>query len=146
MSFIGKLPGMAARLALVLACLDWATEGGGEPREITVRHFGRAAHLVEAYVLPMARRAYSDAATPKAERAARRLAAIIREQAWQSFTSRDVLRLDRTGLGTAAELNPALAMLEEGECIRRVDPPANPQGGRPHRLFLVNPAIHGWAE
>lgn len=146
LSFIGKLPGMAARLALVLACLDWATEGGEEPREITVRHFGRAAHLVEAYVLPMARRTYADATTPKAERAARRLAAIIREQAWQSFTSRDVLRLDRAGLGTAAGLNPALAMLEEGECIRRVDPPANPQGGRPHRLFLVNPAIHGWAK
>jgi hypothetical protein len=33
LSFIGKLPGMAARLALVLAALDWAAEGGDEPRE-----------------------------------------------------------------------------------------------------------------
>jgi hypothetical protein len=49
----------------------------------------------------MARRAYSDAATPKPERAARRLVGIIREQGWQRFTSRDVLRLDRAGLGTA---------------------------------------------
>ncbi len=146
LSLVGKLPGLAARLALVLAYLDWATEGGEEPHAITVRHFGRAAHLVEAYVLPMARRAYADAATPKVERAARRLVAIIREQVWQSFTSRDVLRLDRAGLGTAAELNPALAMLEEGECIRPVDRPANPQGGRPHRLFVVNPAIHGGAK
>ena len=30
------------------------------------------------------------------------------------FTSREVLRLDRTGLATIAELNPALALLEEG--------------------------------
>ncbi|MDP3264026.1 MAG: DUF3987 domain-containing protein [Tabrizicola sp.] len=141
LSFLGKLPGLTARLALVLAYLDWAADGAEEPHEISVPHFGRAAHLVEVYLLPMARRAYADAATPKAERAARRLVGIIREQGWQSFNSRDVLRLDRSGLGTAAELNPALAMLEDGECVRMVDPPANPKGGRPQRLFLVNPAI-----
>ena len=143
LSFLGKLPGLTARLALVLAFLDWATDEGEEPHEITVQHFGRAAHLAEAYFLPMARRAYSEGSRPKAERAARRLVGIIQEQGWQRFTSRDVQRLDRTGLGTAAELNPALVMLEDGECIRAVDPPANPQGGRPQRAFLVNPAIHG---
>lgn len=143
LSFLGKLPGLSARLALVLAYLDWAADGADEPHAIAVPHFGRAAHLVEVYLLPMARRAYADAATPKAERAARRLVGIIREQGWQRFTSRDVLRLDRSGLATAAELNPALAFLEEGECIRMVAPPSNPQGGRPQRLFLVNPALHG---
>lgn len=143
LSFLGKLPGLTARLALVLAYLDWAANGADEPHEITVQHFGRAAHLVEAYLLPMARRAYSDAATPKAERAARRLVGIIREQAWQRFSARDVLRLDRSGLDNVADLNPALALLDEGECIRKVDPPANPKGGRPQRLFLVNPALHG---
>ena len=102
-------------------------------------HFGRAAHLVEAYFLPMARRAYADAATPKPERAARRLVAIIRDQGWQRFTSRDVLRLDRAGLGNRAELDPALALLTESECIRPVDPPGTPQGGRPQRLFTVKP-------
>ena len=127
----------------MLAYLDWAADGADEPHAITVGHFGRAAHLVEAYLLPMARRAYADAATPKAERAARRLVSIIREQGWRRFTSRDVLRLDRSGLATAAELNPALALLEEGECIPLVDPPPSPQGGRPLRLFLVNPALHG---
>ncbi|HMO70442.1 MAG TPA: hypothetical protein PKC84_02140, partial [Paracoccaceae bacterium] len=88
------------------------------------------------------RRAYADASAPKPLRAARRLVGMIREQGWQRFTARDVLRLDRSGLGTAAELNPALAMLEDGECIRPVDPPANSKGGRPQRLFLVNPALH----
>jgi hypothetical protein len=143
LSFIGKLPGLTARLSLVLAFLDWAAEGTEEPREITHQHFGRAAHLVESYLLPMARRAYADAATPKAERAARRLVTVIREQGWQRFTSRDVLRLDRAGLGTAAELNPALALLEEGECIRPLDLAANSKGGRPQRLFTVNPSILG---
>ena len=99
LSFVGKLPGMAARLALVLGFLDWAADGAEEPHEITHRHFGRAAHLVEAYLLPMARRAYADAATPKPERAARRLVGIIREQGWQRFTSRDVLTARPRGAG-----------------------------------------------
>lgn len=142
LSFIGKLPGLAARLALVLAYLHWAAESTEEPHEVTAQDFARATHLVEAYFLPMARRAYADATTPKAERAARRLVGIIREEGWHSFTSRDVLRLDRAGLGSAAELNPALTMLEEGDCIRAVGEPAKPQGGRPQRLFIVNPALH----
>jgi len=143
LSFLGKLPGLTARLALVLAFLELAAEGAEEPHSISVQHFGRAAHLVEAYFLPMARRAYADAATPKAERAARRLVGIIRKQGWQRFTSRDVLRLDRAGLGNKDELNPALALLEDGDCIRPVETTVNPQGGRPQRLFLVNPALHG---
>lgn len=142
LSFIGKLPGLAARLSLVLGYLDWAADGAEEPHEITASEFGRAAHLVEAYFLPMARRAYADAATPKAERATRRLVGILREQGWQSFTARAVLRLDRAGLGTKAELDPALALLEDGECIRPVEAPPNPQGGRPQRLYAVNPALH----
>lgn len=142
LSFIGKLPGLAARLSLVLAYLDYAGEGADEPHEIGAVHFGRAAHLVESYILPMAQRAYAEAAVPRAERAARRLTAIIREQGWQRFTSRDVLRLDRAGLGTAKELDPALAVLVEGDCIRALEPTPNPQGGRPQRLFTVNPALH----
>ena len=145
LSFLGKLPGLSARLALVLAYLDWAAEGAEEPQSISVQHSGRATHLVEAYFLPMARRAYADAATPKAERAARRLAGVIREQGWHRFNSRDVLRLDRSGLGTKAELDPALALLEDGDRIRPVEPTVNPQGGRPQRLFIVNPALHGGA-
>ena len=141
LSFTGKLPGLAARLSLVLACLDWAADGADEPREISVRHFGRSAHLVDAYFLPMARRAYADASVPKAEKAARKLVALIREQKWERFTSRDVLRLGRAGLSSAGNLNPALTTLEDGDCIRSVDCPTGPNGGRPQRPFLVNPAI-----
>lgn len=146
LSFIGKGPGLAARLSLVLALLDWAVGGGPEPREIGAEHFGRAAHLVEDYLLPMARRAYAEAAAPKAERAARRLVGLIRAQGWARFSSRDVLRHERSGLGSAAELDPALALLEDGDCIRPLDRPSGPRGGRPSREFLVNPAILGGIE
>lgn len=143
LSFTGKLPGLAARLSLVLAFLDWASEGAEEPHQITVEHLGRAAHLVEEYIMPMARRAYADAAVTKSERAARRLVQIIREQGWRNFTSSDVLRLDRAGLGRKAALDPALDMLLDGNVIRAVQVPTGPQGGRPKRLYAVNSVILG---
>ncbi|WP_185962105.1 DUF3987 domain-containing protein [Palleronia caenipelagi] len=141
LSFIGKLPGLSARLALVLALLDYAADDAEAPREITVNAYGRACHLVEAYLLPMARRAYADAATPKADRAARRLVTLIRDQKWRSFSTRDVMRLDRAGLASKRDLDPALAALEDGDCIRSVEAPPRPQGGRPQRLYSVNPAL-----
>ncbi|MHA7852893.1 hypothetical protein [Roseovarius sp.] len=102
----------------------------------------KQAHLIEAYLLPMARRAYAEAAEPKSDRLARRLAGIIREQGWHSFTARQVLRLDRPGLNSKGDLDPALAALEDGECIRAVEAPPNPKGGRPQRLYAVSPALH----
>lgn len=142
LSFIGKLPGLAARLSLLLGYLDFAAGDAEEPYQIDRATFGKAAHLVEAYLLPMARRAYADAATPKPDRAARRLVGIIRDNGWQSFTARQVLRLDRSFLASKAELDPALAALEDGDCIRPVEAAKNPQGGRPQRLYAVNPALH----
>lgn len=142
LSFIGKLPGLAARLALVLAYLDWTASGGDQPHELAAEPFTRAVDLVRGYFLPMARRAYADAALPKAERAARRLVGIIREHGWQSFSSREVQRLCRKGLHDKQDLDTALKVLEEGDCIRKVEHPPSRKGGRPPRLYAVNPALH----
>jgi len=141
LSFIGKLPGLAARVSLILAFLDWAAEGCAEPTEISAAHFDRATRLIESYVLPMARRCYADASAPKDERAARHLLGIVREHRWQRFSSRDVLRLDRAGLRTVDELNPALTRLEEADCICSIEYHGGPKGGRPPRVYEVNPAI-----
>ncbi|WP_339690990.1 hypothetical protein [Celeribacter baekdonensis] len=84
----------------------------GEPQEIDHEALGRAAHFIEFYALPMARRAYADAATSKAERGARRLLDAIRVRGWPRFTSREALRLDLSGLSTAVQLNAALTVLE----------------------------------
>lgn len=143
LSFAGKLPGLAIRLSLILAYLDWAGGEAEQPREISRAHFGRAAHLVEAYVLPMAKRAYADSSTPKEERAARKLVALIREQGWRSFNTPDVFRHERAGLATKADLDPALSTLEDAHIIRLVPEPARAKGGRPTRLFSVNPALWG---
>lgn len=143
LSFIGKLPGLAARLSLVLAAVAYAFDGAPSPHTITPEEFGRACHFLESYALPMARRAYGAASVPKAERAARRLAGLIREMGWEQFTAREVRRMQRAGLSGIAEINPALSALEEADLIRAVSEPAGPGGGRPQRLFAVNPAVHG---
>lgn len=54
LSFIGKLPGMAARLSLVLAGIAHAFDGADDPRRITPAEFGRACHFLAEYALPMA--------------------------------------------------------------------------------------------
>lgn len=143
LSFTGKLPGLAVRLSLILAYLDFAADGGNEPPSIGVNHFGRAAHLVETYILPMARRAYADASIPKEDRAARRLVSIIRNMRQDQFTSREILQLERPSLAVKTDLDPALAALEEASIIRKVVEPSGPKGGAPRRLYIINPAIRG---
>jgi hypothetical protein len=85
---------------------------------------------------------YAAGSVPENERRALRLVALIREHGWQSFTSRDVLRLGRAGLTRAKDVNAALDALEDGDVIRARPVPAGPKGGRPTRAFDVNPAVH----
>lgn len=49
LSYIGKLPGLAIRLALVLSCLNWTTKGEVEAHEATADEFDRATLFVETY-------------------------------------------------------------------------------------------------
>ncbi|EXL03877.1 YfjI family protein [Brucella anthropi] len=142
LSFIGKLPGLTVRLSLVFSMMEWASGEADEPTQITDATFRKAAHFAEEYLLPMARRTYADASMPKAERSARRLVALIIENDWSQFTTREVIRTGREGISSADDLNPALRVLEEADIVRPVVGPVAPQGGRPARLFTVNPAIY----
>mgnify|MGYP001819896055 FL=1 len=141
LSFMGKMPGLAARLSLILAHLDWAAGQGNPPQQITVQHFGRAAHFIEAYALPMARRSYAEASQPEDEKAAASIIELIRENGWREFSSRDVLRTHRKGLDRASSVDPALRLLEDAECISQQPVTVGPNGGRPAKLFVVNPVI-----
>ena len=135
------MPGLSIRISLILAFLDFAAEGAERPREITPDPYGRAAYLVEHYVLPMARRAYAGASVPEVERSALRLIALVRKKQLMQFSSRQVLRGEQAGLHPAEELDPVLRRLEEADCIRSVEIPAGPNGGRPEKRYLVNPTL-----
>ena len=139
--FIGKMPGLAVRLSLVLAALDWSV---GEPRpfpsEITPDHLGRAAHFIEAYVIPMARRTYSETSVPAAEQAARALAKMIVDEGWRSFTSRQVQLKKRVGLRDKREIDAALDLLVSAAWIVAAPEPTNT---KPRRSYSVNPGLWG---
>ncbi|WP_227288071.1 DUF3987 domain-containing protein [Boseongicola sp. H5] len=141
LSFSGKLPGLTARIALVLTHLDWVTDGSDAPCLIDADAFKRAVQFVEGYVIPMARRAYADASVPESDRGALRLVETIIEHGWTRFASRDVLRLNRRGLATSGELAQPLKILILNGIIRPISAPPGPLGGRPAKMFAVNPLV-----
>lgn len=141
LSFIGKLPGLSLRVSLILAMLDWASGDTAEPKQISIEIFQRAQHLIREYFLPMARRAYAGAACDAGERAGRRLVALLRETGWQQFSTREIRRMERAGLSTISEINQGIVALEDADIVRAVPIPASAKGGRPRRLYDVNPVL-----
>lgn len=74
--WLGKLPGLALRLSLVLEYLAWAASPDGwvEPRDVGQHAMTAAIVFLESFAVPMARRTFGAAALPEAERDAARLA------------------------------------------------------------------------
>jgi len=148
LSWIGKLPGFAVRLALIFAHLDWSCGSGGDPPgEVGQADIGRALDYLESYAVPMARRCFGEAALPEAERDARRLARWLRRQK----PVPDVLNaraLRRTAAGpsipAAARIEAALGELAALGWVRPV--PASRSGGRPRGDWEVNPSLMGGAD
>ena len=139
-SHIGKLPGMAARLSLILAYLDWAAGdvGLGEPLEIELDVFNRATDFCRDYVVPMASRAYAEAATPPAERAAMSLAHLIREERLTDLNPRVISRRNRSGLKDAREVKAAIAILVDAHWLTEH---TEKTAGAPKTVWVVNPQV-----
>ena len=138
-SFMGKTPGMIARIALVLDLMEWAV--GPEPvppSRITLSTFQRAHRYVRGYLLPMARRAYAEASTSSEERAARTLAQVLKAQRIQTTTKSDVRSLRLEGLRDTRAIVAALDLLKDANILseRKI-----PTGGHPRTEYLVNPGI-----
>lgn len=142
LSFLGKLPSLAVRLSLVVACLDWAAGGDDEPHAITVDHLDRAVRLVEVYLVPMAERAYAEASGTEEVSSGRRLVVLIQEERWTRFTSREVQRKARKGLTDRKEIDRALETLEHAGLIQPARSSGNRQRGHPERAYLVHPDLH----
>lgn len=141
LSFLGKLPSLAVRLSLVLQLLNWASDGGEVPLEISDCSLDLAVSLIWNYILPMAHRSYAEASISEEQSKAMRLVSHIRKRHLRTFTTREVLRVEIRGLDKADDLNPVLAILEDGDIIRPVESPVNVRGGRPIKKFAVNPRL-----
>jgi hypothetical protein len=141
LGFLGKLRGVALRLALVSELLVWAAGDGAEPRTVSVRSITAALAFLDDYAKPTALRVFGDAALPPVERNAAALARYIRRHRPRSINARDIRRT--SGIATlkrAPDVEEAIKALVEAEWLR-LD--ASREGGTPGRArkdFLVNPA------
>jgi hypothetical protein len=146
LSHLGKMPGMVLRLSLILEFMEWAylPEGTPEPETVSAKSFASAAGLVEEYFLPMAERAYGDAALPKVERHAAVIAQRILKLRPQKINTREIQREWKLpGLGEAKAIKAACNHLVEANWIEAAPSRGGNTTGRLKGDFLVNPKVLG---
>ena len=144
-SHYGKLPGIVLRLALVLEHLWWAAEGGEPPSRISARATAAGAGLVTDYFLPMARRAYGDAALPDDERGARTIARWILKNNIRLLNASELRRkVKLPGLRTPKEIKAALDYLEGADWIFHRPSREGDTSGRQRADYIVNPSL--WSQ
>jgi hypothetical protein len=141
-SALGKARGLALRLALVFEHLWWCAENSARPppAEISRRAFAAAAEFVADYAMPMAERAYGDAAAPKDERNAATLARWIVATKPKEVKGRALQRDVRLpGLTDAESIRGAVNVLAGDGWFVPSEKPAKP--GRPPVSWVVNPRL-----
>lgn len=142
--FLGKLRGMALRLALIAELISWAAKGGREPTSISAATLVSVLEFVEDYAKPSALRVFGDAALPAVERNAAALARYIVKTGAERINARDIRR--SSGIPTlkiAADVEGATDALEEAGWLRAAPTRAGDTPGKARKDFLVNPAVHG---
>lgn len=147
LSWVGKLPGMAVRLAPIVAHLTWLCASGERPPpdRITLDDLVRVLGFLTDYAVPMARRAFGEAALPEAERDARRLARwYLRQPVPRAdvLNARGLRRMaDGPGIETAAQIEAAMMELTELGWVRFAPGREGTTSGRRRSDWSVNPAV-----
>ncbi len=140
---LGKAPGHAVRIAVVLEHLWWSgTPGSQEPTTISADAARAAVDFMEGYALPMAERCFADAAAPQAERDAAVVARWIARDRPAVVNRRELVKRTPRPAGVPREPRRL-----EAACEHLVDAgwlvPAPPTGerGRPRADYTVNPRL-----
>lgn len=136
---IGKLPGLAVRVATVLALLDSVAEGGDVVASIGVTHINRARHYFGEHLRQHAFKAYGAASLPPELRAASRIAEIIKAEGLRQLSTREIQRRRLVGLQSAREVGPTFAALEAAGWVSQMEQPVG--RGRPAKVYAVNPRL-----
>lgn len=144
LSWLGKLPSLAVRLALIFQLLAWteSPEGTAEPEAIGELAIRAAIAFLRDFAIPMARRTFGAAALPQAERDARSVARWLMQQAPLPVTvnARELRRRgDGPAISDADRIETALRELEAAGWCRPAHRSA--QGGRPRKDWQVNPLL-----
>ena len=140
-----RAPSHCLRLAMILRFLDWApAPDKEEPHTIEREHVERAARLVESYFMPMARRAFGEAAIPSNDQRAMTLARWLRERRVEAFNASKARAQIAGRLREAVDMDRACAALVEAGLIRPRPSRRGPSKGRLRRDYEVNPALQNY--
>jgi hypothetical protein len=145
-SALGKMPGQALRLALVLELLWWAAgpDGVPEPGEVSAKALGAALDLIEDYFKPMLLRVLGEAALPLVDRHAAVLGRAIQSRRALVINAREVRRDWRLpGLREAGSVAAAIGALEEAGWLKPVGGRDGGSAGRQRGDYAVDPRVHG---
>ena len=145
-SSLGKMPGQALRLALVLELLWWAAgpDGTAEPRQVSVKALNAALELIDGYFKPMLARVLGEAAQPQIDRHAAVLARAILSHRADRINARQVRRDWRLpGLREGPAVAAAIGALEEAGWLVPAGGRDGGSAGRQRSDFMVDPRVHG---
>jgi hypothetical protein len=146
---IGKLDGVALRIAQVLELLQWAWGGSNqpEPDRVSLQSVKNALRIIDNWVRPTLERVFAEAALPQAQRDAMAVGRWLLKTKPKTVNARELRRQPGfTGPKEAKELDVALEYLVDAHWLfpkpieGRGPAPAPP--GRPRKDYTVNPRIY----
>jgi Protein of unknown function (DUF3987) len=144
--WLGKGRGTVARLAAVLALLDWTANrpsNAPPPTVITAQHTQAAWTLWERYYRPHAQAVFDRAAPSDRDRKVRQVIGWLRARGATKISREDVRREALSQRVKAAGADQVILALEQAGVLREVedDDEDYPGPGRPAKRWQVNPAL-----
>jgi hypothetical protein len=113
-----------------------------QPETVSADAVLAAAGLVQSYFMPMAQRAYGDAAVSKAERLGAALARHLVRAMPEVINARDLYKSKLVqGLTTAEEAEIAIQVAVEAGFLAPAPSRAGETEGRPRKDYRVNPRL-----
>jgi putative DNA primase/helicase len=140
---IGKLDGIALRLALVLELLQWAWSGSNqpEPDQVSLQSVKNALRIIDNWVRLNLLRVFAEASLPQPQRDAMGVGRWLLKTKPMTVNARDLRRQPGfPGPKDAKALDAALEILVDARWLT----PAAPSDalGRPRKDYVVNRAIY----
>jgi hypothetical protein len=143
--WLGKGRGTVARLAAVLALLDWTANRPSNalpPTVITTQHLCAAWELWERYYRPHAQAVFERAGPSDRDRKVRQVIGWIRTRGATKLSREEVRREALRQTVKAAGADEVIQALQQAGVLREVDDEEEyPGPGRPARRWQVNPGL-----
>ena len=145
MSWLGKLPGMAVRLALIFEHLWWCGDHEYDdqcPQAISEKAVIAAIVFLDEYAMPMAQRCFGESSLPRPERDVRAIARWMLDNGPEIINPRHLRQIRViSGSAPASRYDEAISKLEEAGWLRPSFSREGGSSGRQSKDWLVNPKV-----